>query len=363
MSVLLRCFLLLLLASTSALAADELIRLTPEQAARTGIVGAALVDMKAGAGIRLPAQVVVPPAQVEVIAAPLPAMVAALGVAYGETVKKGQWLARLQGAQVLELQRDFANAQAQAGLAGESLRRDESLYADGIIAQGRLSTTRAAAQQAAMLLAERRQALRLAGAAEPGSGSAALSGKTEVRAPFDGVVLEASVQPGSRVDAMTPLFKLGRLAPLWLEIQAAPAQAAGVGRGDAVSIPGCAQTGRVILVAPQLQAASQSLLIRAELPKPDGCIRPFQYVQAEIASARRLADKTWRVPSSALVRHQGAVWAFLETTGGFRPVAVKVLDETPDTTLVAADLAAESRLAVKGVSTLKAKWLGLGGGQ
>ncbi|MFA4968975.1 MAG: efflux RND transporter periplasmic adaptor subunit [Sulfuritalea sp.] len=362
MSVLLRCFLLLL-ASAPALAADEPVRLTPEQATRSGIVSAALADMKAGAGIRLPAQVVVPPAQIEVIAAPLPAMVAALGAAYGETVKKGQWLVRLQGAQVLELQRDFANAQAQANLAGESLRRDESLYADGIIAQGRLSATRAVAQQAALLLAERRQALRLAGAAEPGTGSAALSGKTEVRAPFDGVVLEASVQPGSRVDSMTPLFKLGRLAPLWLEIQAAPAQAGGIRRGDAVSIPGCTQAGRVVLVAPQLQAASQSLLIRAELPKPDGCIRPFQYVQAEIASARQLADKTWRVPSSALVRHQGEVWVFLEAPGGFRPVAVKVLDETPDTTLVAADLAAESRLAVKGVSTLKAKWLGLGGGQ
>ncbi len=355
--------ILLLLLASPVHAATDLILLTPEQASRAGVVTSALGDMKAGGAIRLPAQVVVPPSQIEVIAAPLPAMVDAVRAAYGETVKKGQILARLQGAQLLELQRDFANAQAQAGLAAENLRRDESLYADGIIAQGRLSATRAAERQAAMLLAERRQTLRLAGMAEPGKGTVTLSGHAEIRAPFDGVVIEASAQPGSRVDAMTPLFKLGRLAPLWLEIQAAPAQAAGIARGDAVSIPGCTQAGRVILVAPHMQTASQSQLIRAELRKPDGCIRPFQYVQTEIASARQLAEKTWRVPSSALVRHQGLVWVFVEAAGGFRPLAVAVLDEAPDAALVAADLPVETRLAVKGVSTLKASWLGLGGGQ
>lgn len=361
-SHLLSVLLLPLLAGPVAAAVD-LVRLTPEQVSRAGVVTSALTDMKAGGAIRLPAQVVVPPSQIEVMAAPLPAMVGAVSVAYGETVKKGQLLARLRGAQLLELQRDFANAQAQAGLAAENLRRDESLFSDGIIAQGRLSATRAAERQSALLLAERRQALQLAGAAAPGTESPTLSGSAEIRAPFDGVVIEAAAQPGSRVDAMTPLFKIGRLAPLWLEIQAAPAQAAGIARGDAVSIPGCTLTGRVILVAPHMQTASQSLLIRAELRNPDGCVRPFQYVQTEIASAQLLAERTWRVPPLALVRHQGLVWVFVEVAGGFRPVAVTVLYEAPDAAMVAADLPATTRLAVKGVSTLKASWLGLGGGQ
>lgn len=355
-------FVLLWLLAVPALAADELIRLTPEQAGKAGIATATLAGMKAGGGIRLPAQVVVPPAQVEVIAAPLPAMVAAVRVAYGETVRKGQPLARLQGAQLLELQRDFANARAQAGLAAESLRRDESLFADGIIAGSRLATTRVAERQAALLLTEKRQTLRQAGAAEPGTEAAALSGSAEIRAPFDGVVLEAAAQSGSRVDAMTPLFKLGRIAPLWLEIQAAPAQAAGIARGDAVNIPGCATAGRVTLVAPHMQAASQSLLIRAELARPEGCIRPFQYVQVEIASARQLAERTWHVPPSALTRHQGLAWVFVAAPGGFRPMAVKVLDEAPEAALIAADLPAEARLAVRGIATLKAAWLGLGAG-
>lgn len=340
-------------------AADE-IRLSPAQARQAGILTATLAEQKSFANLRLPAQVIVPPGQVEVVAAAVPAMVATVKVAYGDTVKKGQSLLRLQGGTLLELQRDHLNAIAQAQLAAENRRRDEALFADGIIAQSRLSATLAGERQAVALAAEKRRAMQLAGMA----GSATeVTGIAELRAPFDGVVLEANVQPGQRVDAMTPLLKLGRLAPLWLEIQAAPAQATGIAAGDTVNIPGCTQAGRVILVAPQMQAASQSLLIRAELRKPDGCIRPFQYVQAEIRPARKLDENTWRLPATALVRHQGQVWIFVEAAGGFRPVSVKLLDETSDTALLTADLAGDTRFAIKGASTLKASWLGLGGNQ
>ena len=354
-----RLFSALLLLSPLLAAADD-IKLTPAQTRQAGILTATLAEQKATASLRLPAQVVVPPAQIEVVAAAVPAMVAVVHVAYGDTVKQGQPLLRLQGGQLLELQRDHLSARAQAQLAAENRRRDEALFADGIIAQSRLSTSVAVEQQAAALAGEKRRALQQAGM---GESAREVTGVAELRAPFDGVVLEANVQPGQRVDAMTPLLKLGRLAPLWLEIQASPTQAAGIAPGDAVSIAGCTQPGRVTLVAPQMQAASQSLLIRAELRKPEGCIRPFQYAQAEIRSARKLDEKTWRLPAAALVRHEGQVWIFVEVAGGFRPVAVKLLDETPDTALVAADLAGQTRFALKGASTLKASWLGLGGGQ
>lgn len=355
-----RRHLLAFLLVSPLLAAAKDIQLSPVQALQAGILTATLAEQNSAASLRLPAQVVVPPAQIEVIAGAVPAMVAAVKVAYGDAVKKGQPLLRLQGGSLLELQRDHLGASAQAQLAAENRRRDEALFADGIIAQSRLSATLAAERQAAALAGEKRRAVQLAGMA----GTATeVSGIAELRAPFDGVVLEANVQPGQRVDAMMPLLKLGRLAPLWLEIQAAPAQAAGIAAGDAVSVAGCAQAGRVTLIAPQMQAASQSLLIRAELRKPDGCIRPFQYVQAEIRSVRKPDEKTWRLPAAALIRHEGQVWIFVEVAGGFRPVAVRLLDESADTALLTTDLAGDTRFAVKGASTLKATWLGLGGGQ
>lgn len=352
-----RAWLSAALAALAPAQADEgLVRLTPEQARTLSITVQPLAGFASGGERRLPAQAVVPPRQVEVLAAPLAGLVVSVEAAYGETVRKGQPLARLKSADALELQREYLQARSQAQLAADNLKRDRLLFQEGIIPGARLAATESTERQASAQMREKRQALRLAGL---GEGSAdALSGTLTLQSPFDGAVLEANAQAGQRVDANTPLFRLGRLQPLWLEIQATPAQAAGVAAGDAVAVPGCAVRGKVILVAPAMNAASQSLLIRAEMPKPGDCLRPFQYTQAEISPAR--AGSGWRVPNGALTRHQGRSWLFLEAAGGYQPVPVQVLDETEKTSLVAANLPGDARIVTKGMAALKAAWLGLG---
>ena len=351
-----------LLLPAAALAADTLIAVSAPQLKSLAIAVQPLASLKASAARRLPAQVVVPPRQVELMAAPLAGLVTAVTVAGGETVQKGQSLARLQGPQLLELQRDYLHARSQQQLAAETRRRDEALHADGIIAQARLSASQAAERQAAALLAEKRQALQLAGLAAPDGKARGLSGRAAIRAPFAGVVLEANVAAGQRVDAAAPLFKLARIdgaSPLWLEIQASAAEAAGLAPGDSVAVPGCAAPARLTLIAPHLNAASQAILLRAELPRPAGCVRPYQFVQAEVTPARAGGD-AWRVPAGAVTRHQGQAWLFVEAAGGFRPAPVRVLDETEQSTLVGGELKGEARIAIRGVAALKAAWLGLG---
>ncbi len=357
-----RVFLSFLLVCASCSVGAAEIRMTSEQIARLGIATAPLGGMQAPADIRLPGQVIVPPAQIEVIASPLPAMVATVRVAQGETVKKGQVLARLQGTALIEAQREFAQARAQAELAAEGLRRDESLFADGIISQGRLSVTRSTERQAQLLLAEKRQALHLAGLSEPRAGGA-LAAAAEIRAPFDGVVLDAPAQPGQRVDAMTPLFKLGRLSPLWLEIQATPAQAAGLAPGDAVNIPGCPSGGRITVVTPHVDAHDQLLRLRAELPYRVPCVRPNQFVQVDVKPQDAPSSYAWRVPSGALTRHLSRTWIFVAIPEGFQPVAVQVLEETAQSSRIAAPVEPTVSIAVKGIAAIKGAWLGLGAGE
>lgn len=359
----------LLLLPLCVAAEDGVIHLNAEQSKAAGINLVALESLASSGERRLPAQVVVPPTQLEIVGAPLAGMVSAVKAAYGESVKRGQVLARIQGPQLLELQREFSGARAQAEVAAESRRRDETLFADGIISQSRLSVTQATERQASAALAEKRAALRLAGMPEPGADGKGLSGVTEVRAAFDGVILDAPVQPGQRVDATAMLFKLGRIAPLWLEVQATPAQATGLAAGDTVSVPGCKGAGKLTLVAPHLNPATQSLMLRAEMANADGCLKPFQFVQAQIAPATAAAGGAWRVPNSALTRHQGQAWLFTATPAGFVPVAVKLLDETERSALVTAagsgqaPLRGEVRIAVKGIAALKAAWLGIGAGE
>lgn len=340
-------------------AGEELIRLAPERVARMGIAVQSL-DRTMGAGesaLRLPALVTIPPAQVEVVTAPLPALVAQVAVASGETVRKGQLLARLHGAAFVETQRAYLEAQTRAALARGARERDEALFAEGIISQARLAASRATEREAAAQLEEKRQTLRLAGLSLP-EGADKIHDAILLRAPGDGIVLETSVQPGQRVDAQTMLFKLGRLSPLWLEIQASTAQAATIRVGDLVRLPGCEEMARVRLITPQLQLASQAVSIRAELTNSTGCVKPYQFIQIEVE--KRAQSGSILVPVTALVRHQGRNWLFVASEGGFRPQSVEVLEETPDAIRIKANLPAHARIAVKGVATIKAVWLGLG---
>lgn len=337
--------------------------LSAEQQRQMGVATRQLSEMKANGEHVLPAQVVIDPRQLEVLAAPLAGIVTRVGALSGETVKKGQVLGELRGAQLLELQRDFLAARAQAETAAESLRRDEALLGDGIIPQSRLSQTRLQHSQAVAQLAEKRQSLRLAGLGEPGQGAANFNGSVTLRAPFDGVVLESAIQPGQRVDSNALLFKLGRLAPLGLEMQAPPAVAAGMRKGDVITIAGCANQGRVTVVAPSLTGISQSVLVRGELAKPAGCVQPYQQLQARVqSSADTATPHGWVIPREAVVRHQGQTWVFVADGKGYRPVAVKLAEEYEQALSIETDLPPRSALVVKGAMALKALWLGLGGG-
>lgn len=157
--VFLACPVLLLVLPSLASAQD--IGLSRAQALQAGVVTAKLNDLQAVASVRLPAQVVVPPAQIEVIAASVPAMVASVRVAYGDAVKQGQPLLRLQGGQLLELQREHLGARAAAQLAAENRRRDEALFADVQHAPRQAIEARLAATQARLDAGEARYRLLL----------------------------------------------------------------------------------------------------------------------------------------------------------------------------------------------------------
>lgn len=352
--------------AATANAAAAVIPISADQARTTGIVTAPLASLESRGGRTLPGQVVVPPAQLVVINSPLDAVVTEVKVAYGDSVKRGQLLARLQGPQLLELQRQFSDARAQADVAAEARRRDETLFAEGIISRSRLAVTQAAERQAAALLSEKRNALRLADMPLPDAGAGDLSGVGGIRAPFDATVLEAPAQVGQRTDAATPLFRLGKIDRLWLEIQASPAQAAGLAPGDPVRVSGCNARGTLTLVSPHLNPATQALLLRADFPNPGGCLVPFQFVQAQVdpSSRKAGAKRSWRVPSAAVVRNQGRVWLLVATPGGFNPAAVRIIDEAEQTVLVDEDGAAvldgSERIAVGGTAAIKAAWLGIG---
>ena len=365
--------LLCCLLAAPAGAADQaaLLPLSAQQAKALGIESETLARAGAGIAAGLPAEVRVPNEQLRIVAAPLPGMLTGIEVAAGQSVKKGQALARIASPSLLGAERDFLQAAQAAQLAAQAARRDEQLFAEGIIAEARVQATRTSHEQAQVALAARREELRLAGVSEAALLSLQqqrrLPSEVLITAPIAGVVLEQSVQPGERVEAAAALFRIGRLSPLWVEIQVPAALAAELREGLAVSVPVngvAAASGRVINVGRQIGSGSQTVTVRARLDRGSERLSPGQMVEASIdipvggVDAREGAG--FRVPQSALARFDAGVHVFVAEGEGFRPQPVEVIGHAGDYVLVRSPaLDAKTRIAVKGLSSLKSAWTAL----
>lgn len=350
---------LLLLLASPVWASDNLIALSAAQRAALRVASAPLVADAGAVSVGLPARVTVPPTQERLVMAPLAGIVSEVRVAAGDTVKAGQTLAVLRGESLIGAQRDIAQAAVQYRLAEESARRDEALFKEGIIPEARLQNARAGLAQAGAVLAERRAWLRLMGlgpaAIEGAERGDRMTDSIALSAPIAGVVLEQQAMVGARVDTAAMLFKVARLDPLWLEIQAPAEMAARLKPGQKVSVPGTQASGTLVSIGRAVSAA-QTVPVRARVSNHAGLLRLNQSVSARIEGVA--GDQQWRVPVSAVVRQDGQNWVFVERPGGFEPKPVQVLGKTSQSAAIDAPFTGDEKIAIEGVATLKAAWQG-----
>jgi membrane fusion protein, heavy metal efflux system len=316
-------------------------------------------------GLLLQGTVVLPAQQSEVVSMPAAGVVQAVLVAPMQTVRAGQPVVRIMSPQLVEWQREWLLAEAQARLAQSKSQRDEQMFAEGIVSEHRRNESRAQYEMAALAARERRQALRLAGFSEAAlaqaSSTSALSPQLTLVAPVGGMVLDISVTPGQRLEAGSPVALVGRAGRLAIELQASAQQARQLRVGDALAVEGCKLPARVAAISSQLSAATQSVQLRAALTGREDCLRINQFVQVRWQGAAGRAGEaaTFNVPSAAVVQHGGQTYVFVRQPPGFRAVAVKTGpggDQTP----ILSGLKAGDEVAVKGVVAIKGAWLGLG---
>lgn len=325
-------------AASAAEAAREIV-LTPQQLQSAGLRSVAPAA-DAPAGARYPGSVVVPPRQQRVVAAPLAGLVLSLTVSPGDTVRAGQLLAVLQSPQARELQAEWNVSRLQAEQAELTLARDEQLFREGLISQARLEASHMQARLSATQREERRAALHQA---------AADGGLIRLTAPIAGVVLERSASVGQRVETAAPLLRLAQLSPLWLELQVPVAEAAALRVGAAVTVDGQPGIGRVIAHGAVVDAAAQTVTVRAELP--GSSLKPGQAVEARVAAGPGGGRP---VPPDALLREGGRSFVFVELGAGrFAAQPVQVQRSTAEAVIVSG-LPAQARVVVAGTASLKA---------
>lgn len=344
-----------------SLAQDE-VKLSDAQARNLGVRVTRPIASRTDLTLPYPVQIVIPTQQLWVVSAPVAGMVANLLVGRGDRVTAGQPVVTLESPSFVSQQRDYLHAIAQERLATQQLNRNVDLFEGKAVPQRVLEASQAEARQAALVVAERRQMLHLSGMSDDAiarlSQDAAISGTLTVNAPQTASVVEIAVAPGQRLEQSAPLVKLARLSPLWAEIAVPAANIRAIRTGAKVEIEGYATPGKVVLVSETIDAATQTILVRAEVPN-DGELHPGQTTAARIGFLSA-GESAFEIPYSGLIRRGEQASVFVAFDGGFRLVPVKLLAEDQDHVVVSGPITDRDSIAIGGISALRGILSGLG---
>jgi RND family efflux transporter MFP subunit len=254
------------------------------------------------------------------VAAPGPGIVLAVEVDVGSKVKKGDVLVRLDGrdASLRLAQANAARAQAAArigmnkgeafdpkkmaevraakeamDLAVTDAERTKSLFESGGVPQAQWDAARTRAEQAraqydtAINGAQQAWAGLTAADAQANLAQKAVS-DTLIRAPFDGAVSERRITPGEYCQVGKVVVVVVQQDPLRLRLDIPEADVGQVAEGRDVSLsvaayPGRVFHGRVARIGAAIKTQTRSLPLEAEVPNPDGALKPGSFARAQIA--------------------------------------------------------------------------------
>ncbi|MCP3064665.1 efflux RND transporter periplasmic adaptor subunit [Myxococcus sp. K38C18041901] len=264
------------------------------------------------------------PAQMLQVGFEVGGRLAAVKVGKGMVVKKGDVLGQLDveisDAQVAQAEAAVAAAQAGADMAADVAARNQTLQKEGGVSdlQNR-STAAQAAQAQAQLLAAKAQL----------SQARAARRRHDLKAPFEGTLIDAPEQTGATVGPGTPLFNLERLDTLLLKTTVAESLRARLKPGQKVrveSIGGGAFTEDAVVrtILPSADPATRRVPVELAVPNADG-----RFVAHTLARAvLQLGDDQDArvVPGSALSSANGDHVLIVGSGGEVKRVDVQVLE-------------------------------------
>lgn len=331
-----------------------------DQALRAGDVSFVPLERERGANdLVFPGTVVVPPPQLLVVAAPVEGLIEAVEVAPDEVVSAGQTIIRMRSPALVQAQRDFIAADANAALARDRLSRAAPLFAAKALSERELRVAENEARTTAYKAEEARHVLTLLGMTEQDveavQRTRTFAPTIAISAPKAGVVLTRQTSPGARVAQAEPLFTIARLDPLWVNIQVPSARLGSIGIGSPVALVGQGAGGSIIRIGRSVDPATQSVTAVAQIDTNGGSVRPGLAVTARVRVEQSDASQ-WVVPAAAVVRHRDQSWVFVRTATGVRATPVQVLSENArDASIRAAGLEPGNRIAARGLIPLLAE--------
>lgn len=237
--------------------------------------------------------------------------VKSIAVDLGDTVTAGQLLAEIE---VPELQADLIRQRAVVAAAEievkrlhEARKKSPDLVLPQSIddAEARLAIAQATEKRALTLL-----------------------DFAQIKAPFAGVVTARMADPGAyAAEGGDALLHLVDASKLRLQIPVIEAESALVAKGQPVeakieALASIVAKGTVARTGYSLDEKTRTLLVEADLPNPDGKLRPGMFATARIGVERH--ESATVIPVAGLVKEKTASFVFKHIDGKAKKTPVKV---------------------------------------
>lgn len=280
-------------------------------------------------------------------------VVESVSVSLGQQVTKGQVLAVISSASVSDQRSELQAAQKRLQLTRATYEREKQLFEQRISPQQDVQLAEQAMRESEIAVANARQKLNAIGASPD---SSALN-RFELRAPFNGVIVEKHIALGEQVREDVNVFTISDLRSVWAQINVPASSLPQVRIGENVTIRTTAfeQTaiGKVAYVGALIGEQTRTAQARVVVDNPKTAWRPGLFVNVEVSAGETQAPVT--VTSDAVQTMEGKSIVFVRTASGFAPVPVELGRSDGKRTEVKSGLKAGAQYASAGAFVIKSE--------
>ncbi|ANU08699.1 efflux RND transporter periplasmic adaptor subunit [Paraurantiacibacter namhicola] len=297
---------------------EGVLTLSPEQIRNAGI---SLETVGRGAAVELlfPATVVASPTGVGVIDARAPGIVRSISKTLGDSVRRGEVVARIESAEAADLAATLSAARAEAVELQAAYERERRLFEEGVTARQDLETARAHLMVAQAEVRRAEAAYAAAGVSGDGRSLA-------VTSPLSGRITASDATLGAYVNAGDELYRVVDPAALQVEVALPFVDASRISPGDeaALLLPDGREIGaRVRSVTPSLDPESRSATAVLGLVRSIPGLQPGSFLQARLRPSGEIDTNRMAIPEDAVQVVEGREVVFVRTRTGFRTQPVE----------------------------------------
>lgn len=328
-------------------------KLTEEQVKSAGIVVTPLGPVKIQTRSNLPGEIRFNEDRTAHVVPRVAGVVEAVPANLGQQVKRGEVMAAISSTTLSDQRSELATAQRRREAARVTFDREKKLWEEKISAEADYLAAQTTLREADIAVTNAQQKLAAIGA----SSSAAQLNRFEIRAPFDGTVVEKHLTLGEAVTEATSAFTVADLSTVWAEIVVAPKDLAIVRVGQRVEVTSTAFAekvdGTISYVGSLLGEQTRTARARVTLQNPRGAWRPGLFVTVSVLGAEE--DVSLGVPSDAIQMIDERPTLFKAIEGGFEAIEVKVGRTDGKTSEILDGLKPGDRVATRNTFVLKSE--------